>query len=729
MSGSVSLQADVAQTSLATLSSLQPFLRALSGDDVHPMAVLQVESLGTCFHVNGELAKKVPDLLVRCKSIRLERISQWVGWMAGDTASVMAKTTGGRAASLLALIMVETYGEEDTGELLYELSSKLLPSESNVSSMAHLGRVAKVLSNKLGSLAYGTHLALHVTRIREAYFNAGLQIPRNLLDSVTINTMVDILVDLRTALTEEHSILYFEGCQGLGNIVALLLAICPDDVSLAVENEIIFQGTRRSVVISIKAGSSTRFGVETIILDKEPTPLCHILSIRETQGLGSCSVGRYKWDGFLALQLDLACLRVGLRATPELRSICANLIISMVFRTSRDRDDRPSRKSEHTCLMFPRRKFQRLLGPLAHNRVQDSLKRTLRAEPSFISTSELSAFDAFVEFILALVPTSLCGGHYKLNSCVNKDTITTPSNWLVGFCFFRQFLREIGYIIDQGVASLFVTCVENATLNASLSISGGIGCWHSKLADIRRRKGFLGRLGVHIDPIYDSSVDGEGIHGRVLQLLGNVSVRGNPIGNSCGSFSIFPTTLQNPVLDSNSFLEYRVEEGQFHDGIRYYTHLYTDRYLNRRTICSKGISLPGPGIVPSPLGIYDNLLITAQPNHTGLKIRAIISVSGKTVEANFYAAHIAFINVTNTSSCKHNPRTPLHTVNSKNVIATSVIAPAPQPKILAITLTKDSPESAFFCGSGVEALLQCNCCLNCAVMEAREKSCWMVIQS
>src|ERR1700736_5115828 len=186
--------------------------------------------------------------------------------MAGDTASAMSQTAGGRSASLLSLALVSIYGEQSTGELLYDLSLRILPADMNHSNMDQLGRVALILSNKLGALGFGSHLALHATRIREAYFNSGLQIPTTLVDVITPNTMLDILVGLHSALFEESLILYIEGSQGIAYIVALLLAFCPDDISVALENETLFQGQRRSVVVSIKADGQTQFGVETVLL-------------------------------------------------------------------------------------------------------------------------------------------------------------------------------------------------------------------------------------------------------------------------------------------------------------------------------------------------------------------------------------------------------------------------------------------------------------------------------
>ena len=65
MSNEISLQADVGNVpnnAVAVLSSISPFIQAVSADNVSPLAVVQVEAIGSCFHLNGELAAKVPDL-------------------------------------------------------------------------------------------------------------------------------------------------------------------------------------------------------------------------------------------------------------------------------------------------------------------------------------------------------------------------------------------------------------------------------------------------------------------------------------------------------------------------------------------------------------------------------------------------------------------------------------------------------------------------------------------
>src|SRR5579859_4557920 len=107
-------------SAMSLLNSLQPILSALTADNVNPLAVIQLEAVGACFHLNGPFADKVPELLRRAKSMRLERISCSVSWHAGDTAATMAQTSGGRAVAVLSLILVEIYGKDSTGKLYSE---------------------------------------------------------------------------------------------------------------------------------------------------------------------------------------------------------------------------------------------------------------------------------------------------------------------------------------------------------------------------------------------------------------------------------------------------------------------------------------------------------------------------------------------------------------------------------------------------------------------------------
>jgi hypothetical protein len=84
-----------------------------------------------------------------------------------------------------------------------------------------------------------SHLASHDTQIRNVYMNSDQAIPTTFLDKMTVDTVVEFLNALHTALQEEDSVLYFEGCKGVVQTLTLIMTLCPKDVLVLVENEIV----------------------------------------------------------------------------------------------------------------------------------------------------------------------------------------------------------------------------------------------------------------------------------------------------------------------------------------------------------------------------------------------------------------------------------------------------------------------------------------------------------
>lgn len=226
------------------------------------------------------------------------------------------------------------------------------------------------------------------------------------------------------------------------------------------------------------------------------------------------------------------------------------------------------------------------------------------------------------------------------------------------------------------------------------------------------------------------SLGADELHCIILNLIGALA-RESGIGYSSGSSAIFPSTLLRPVLSDPAFLEYRLQDGQFHDGTHYYTLLCSGDYsVNKRPTAQTALTLPGHRIISSSLGVHSGMIITARPTHRGLEIRTIIQVSGKDIEVNFRSIHLASIAVERSQSCSHEPRVSLDTILTKRVVPTSVEAPLHSGKRISMPLTYCSPEAQFLCCvMGVRTLLQSNCCLNCAVKEAIDGAFSMVIQS
>lgn len=720
MSNTVSLQADVAgipSNSLAVLGTLNPLLKALSSDNVNPLAVLQAEALGTRFQINGELAARVPDLLVRSSSIRLERLSKWVGWLAGDTASAMSHTAGGRAASLLSLSLVELYGQSEAGLLLHQLSSRILPLDQTHSSEVQLGQVAAILSKKLAPLAFGTHLARHVTQIRETYFNSGLDIPRGLLDKLTVETMTELLSALHTALHEETSSLYVEGFQGLGMIVAVVMALCPHDALVTIEDEIVYASERRSVVISIKSGAQTKFGVETIL--RNTNLRSDIVASIDSGRNMPFNLWPYhlsmKPEGCLSDAVDLLLVSVAANSSHELRFSIVELITAVVFSISGNELYTKQTSPEESLL--PCDGFKPLLGPDIMKRVRNKLALLFGAEPSMRSFDCVAAYHNFRVIVNNVIPSVACTCGQCLSSHIWLKERACQSH-----CIVSKFWDDLDQIIGNAIILLFVEYGKNTC--ASVGWITNIG-FPIRLAIMRRvfqldsdKRRLLDEMGTD----YTTT----SLHYDILKRVTPNVFTNDMLGVSSGSISIFPSTIDNPVLSSQQCLTYVVAEGQFHDHRNYYTNLVCDEAPSR-SIAQKPVKTL---IGPSTLGAHSSLTLTMRPHYNNLSIRTMVQVSSTIIQLDFLRLHLAYIGLSFAAPCAHDPRVQVDKDNVTDIFLTSVASPAAEEKYLSIVLTHGNPEAQFLCGvPGIRTLFQANSCLNCAMKEARERGFRILIQS
>ena len=194
------------------------------------------------------------------------------------------------------------------------------------------------------------------------------------------------------------------------------------------------------------------------------------------------------------------------------------------------------------------------------------------------------------------------------------------------------------------------------------------------------------------------------------------------IGISSGSSSIFAGTLQNPILADPLYLEYRPEDGQFHDGRNYYTKVYCEDSRTPSANCESGLIAPGSRTVLSDAGAHSSLTITVRVTRVGLLLRTLVQASGKTIELHFFDTYLASLGTTMAESCVHDPKDALDRLSSRKVVTTSVATPIALGKRISITFTHGDPEAQFLCCTkGARALYQSRCCLNCAVQEAKTR--------
>ena len=78
------------------------------------------------------------------------------------------------------------------------------------------------------------------------------------------------------------------------------MALGPDNVTIRVENEIIFQGKRERIVVSLFATGETKFGVQTLIRGAKNDFLDHLVGTAgEPSPRFSLRNMSVNWDDFL----------------------------------------------------------------------------------------------------------------------------------------------------------------------------------------------------------------------------------------------------------------------------------------------------------------------------------------------------------------------------------------------------------------------------------------------
>lgn len=723
MSKAVALQADVGNiptNSVTLLSSLSPLLKALSADNVVPLAVVQAEALGACFHINGEFAARVPDLLVRSASMRLQRLSMWVGWMAGDTASVLAQTAGGRAVALISFALVELYGDDNTGELLYQLSTKILHPDQIHSSMIQLSHVAKRLSNKLRILAFGSHLALHVTRIRQVYLNSGLDIPTSLVNKITVETMADFLAALHNALQESTSIMYVEGCSGIAVLVSVVMALCPNDAKIMVEDETIYLGERRKIIISVKAGIQTSFGLETVARGNKICSASLVMTERRYPGYRDSIAFSHvslKAKGCLSDALDLASSFAASHST-HLRCSIVELIASIVGSFSEHDFDSNTRS-----LSQPHGGIMNLLGPTKMSRLREKLELWFGVEPSMVSFDCLLSFKRLKSVVADLVPSARCG--FSASYC-HHDDFWAKHKWAAPVdCPIAKFWDDLKDIIGVAILMLFVEVDTDVSVTGCKPTMMG----HHVSRVILRR--FL-KHPLYVTPESDDQgAEGYSTSRLHVDLCSLVDGMPELLGVSNGTRSIFPLTLESPTLRSPRNVIYLIKDGQFHDRQCYYQSLICGGE-SQQFAPIKSILPDNASIGPSALGVHLSLTMTVRPQRDSLILRTSIEVTGTTFDLNLLNLHLAYMTLSFSNPCNHNPLDNVGSENAADVVPTKVRTDGELKGRIGLFLTHGDPEAQFLClvhSPGLRTLFQGNCCLNCAVRDAREEGYNLIIQS
>jgi hypothetical protein len=523
------------------------------------------------------------------------------------------------------------------------------------------------------------------------------------------------------------------------------MCLCPEDLRVEVEGELIHQGVRSSVVLSIigDEGLGSQFRIESRVrTHSEDFRIRHVIVDTSTVPTELT----FKWPGWLSSCLEIALGRFGASEEGDVRGAVANLLTAVVasLNGSDLYDVHVSKNKPNPRL--PKNGVRALLGPDYEANIRDKIKVVLLAEPSGSSSVDLvHSYNNLKAAIASIIPDKVCT--CKCCSIDQWDEDSRPkSNTLAGkaweSCRVARLWSVLGDIVEQGLVSLFVTAMDNPAIIHVSRARSSYNCVLGK-AIVRYVRA---RMNPEAKAILTIHLSTEYLHQSILSIVDpwpysfwSGGDNTSSICRSSGRATIFPTTLQYPRITNPWKVEYILVDGRLYSDSNYYSGVVCvdPRNLKSKTLdrpkAIKSLLRQGSPIVPSSLGEYNILTLTLRPEYVHAKqvllLRSIIHFSTKSCQVNFLDIHLGFLGLSPASVCEHNLRNPLEAELTGGVITTSVEAPSAKSKFTcAITLTQSNPESQFLCCTfGLPALYQGDCCLTCAVKQACEEECAMII--
>ncbi|KAJ2901544.1 NFX1-type zinc finger-containing protein [Zalerion maritima] len=648
MSDEIAFQADVVgipSSALATASYFQGLLKAASADDVAPLAVQHLQDIGSLFHCNGPWAERLPNLLQRASSFRLQRLGAMIGWAKGDVPSHMSLSAGGRAASLLCFVLANLFPDEyHVGKILYRFSQKCLPPASSTNaSMSQLSQAASCVAAKLQCLGFGNHVADHVTRIRLFFLQADLPLPGNIMADIAPEHMVDLLVNISIALRDDKLALHISGTSGVAWLVSIVLAICPDDVLLDIEGNVVQGGMRDNIHISISEDE----GPLMLRLESRANPAANFPSwipvARHTepaQFLPPTELSlSFSWEGSLRSYFALH-LGPSLRPGCDLNAIFQSLSTLALFLV----------QTRQPGVIVGLRDF---MGPDYEAMAVQSLSTTLVAPNIPLATGntfaglvrrlESTSRQVFEPDFFNHCSRTLCHGIFRI---VLQLLVIPSSSTTCIFSFWNRIHSNsntplVSLYCDESSRNLRVN--ENDERKYFWRLDGGTTLiLHNHTPD-------------GLCPYFHTYIVEHGLDFQLPPELSVLSI------SRCGS-TIYPQILDDPVVTNPRFMPFRLVDGRLRMDNACFSAIVTDNKVTSSVADLPIMKSEPVDIVPLNSTAGMDIVFRTLPDSYGgkdvLNLRAEVRSSINIGPVNLWQCYQGCWNLTYAEPCSHVRTTP-----------------------------------------------------------------------
>ena len=760
-SSDIQVQAGIDSLSLAGANILQKLMGAATADDVAPAAVIQIEQLGAMFNASGPFFEdKIHDALRRCHSRQLERIGLIVGWRKGDTCSLLAETAGGQAIALIIFCLANMTNTKSCGTIVHRLSKTLLPSARCTSAPRQLADVCALVSGKVAKLDFPAVLALQATRIRSVYLNLGQDHPRNLVEEVDWNCMVDVLEVLSSALQRTDHLLRITGTFGQAYIMSLMLVVCPDDCQVTVEGQILHQGQRNKVWVDITA-KKDELTVDdyVLVLRDRDFMRCLIKPNQEERNRRGGEL-KYRWAGSLPTRIELllATQKAGCPSQTDLqliKQLFGIMVFQAVFEPKPWLTEGP-RTGDNENLALNTKLFSQALGKrpeLIAGRLERLLDLDAPLTPESLSGDMVQTWEAFSRYIKSAVQCRNCVFATKilLNLKAQRVCHSTQLDQEDKFCDHGRLWLALGHLFRIAVVACFVDASPDAVMHLRTN-------WHASgqdhqtvlLADPQNRSKWNDSY------LFDFCVDMDATHDLLWhsmdpQLSFNERTRRLGIGN--GSSVIIPKNLIRLSLQKDLEFGYDLLDGSFDLDGRLHSSLVDADISPLEGIDGRGL-FGVETIIPTNSGCHDKVEVGAQEHHEGIMLSAMAHIPGRlesiSLRRQINPAHQPLLS----GPCSHGPSTTFDEIELRTLLEnpdpflfTGGVGqlrfpgerqkggrlmvdntPYPTRSRLMFLMTGQNRQSQFLCcgpvdcNNGRYGLVLRDCCLACAAQQCPRKA-------
>ena len=740
-------QIDIGSLSLQGLSSFSTMLAAFSADNVAPTAMVEMEQLGSMFLMSGKHADKVPDLLQRCSTVRLDRLALSIGWRKGDSASIMAQSAGGQAIALLSVALGSLYNDSSLGDVLKSMSRKLLPAGASIAGIGQLVAVARLLEKKLAALGFGNFMAHQVVQIHKMHQRLPNATPKHLLFELSSDTMKDILVQISQALRQEHAVIRIRGAYAAGYLLSLVLFMFPEDTLVTCDSIVVTEGTRKPHSIIFEFGKNktpTGLNAHLEIYLEQSNGLKLPIEIESKSPFNTRHQFAFTWHHWILDNMINHLTAHGvaspLKSAQRLLQACCNLLMSLVANppctNSRSLHASP-RISEDSSLTHHQNSnkdytsnmvigaYIRLLdslGAYPQKRVIDCCKTLTGLAPDSFIPDTADCYQSLCNVFPETANLS-----HQIRCQRNTEDYTGGFERYMDHgahpCESCFLWSNVGLALFHLFCSLFVDTGVNTVVHRTLTLR--TLSTTNRGASERESLYFLDtclRLYMpslppsHGTPLPSSKPAPALFHTTLLSLFCGPSCTVGPddLAAGPGNQVVVPLTLQSLALSPELPIRYAVYDGNFVEHGHYYRLLRANGENGRRDPPDFERSFD---IVPSGAGAHSALRVTIQEKLDHLLLTATARISWMELTINLYAILIGSYSVQRARPCLHDPKSPLNSVLKDECQAVFVGGYTSDPKLIDIALTKDNPEAQLLACLRFrdERLLYAqNCCLDCA---------------